>query len=271
MPRRTVLSPHDAPVTHPWFLGERAPRVLAHRGFVPPGSEGIVENTFAAFAAAHAAGAAYVESDCHRTADGVVVLFHDDNLARVTGDPRALADVRHGELVSIMADRGGLVTAAEALEAFPTLRFNLDVKAPDAAVPLGHIVARHADRVLLTSFADGRRRTALAAAESAGGRPATSGGRATVARVLAARVARSGALARRALRGIDALQVPERVGRLSLVTPRLLDLAHDAGVEVHVWTVNDESDMDRLLSLGVDGLVTDRADLALRAVQRYTV
>lgn len=256
---------------HPWFLGARAPRVLAHRGLVPTDVDGIAENTLAAFSAAHAVGAEYVESDCHLTADGVVVLFHDDNLSRVTGDPRKVAQVRHAELARIMAERGGLVTAAEALEAFPTLRFNLDVKAGDAAVPLGRVIAPHAERVLVTSFSDVRRRAALGSAESAGGRPATSGGQATVARVLTAVAGGSRALARRALRDVDALQVPERLGALTVVTPRLLRAAHDADVEVHVWTVNDPSDMDRLLTLGVDGLVTDRADLALRAVARRAV
>ncbi|MFT4051796.1 MAG: glycerophosphodiester phosphodiesterase family protein [Microbacterium sp.] len=253
-------------MTHPWFQGHAAPRVLAHRGFVPPASDGIVENSFAAFAAAHAAGLTYVESDCHLTSDGVVVLFHDEDLSRITGDPRRVAAVRSAELAQIMSDRGGLVTAAEALEAFPTLRFNLDVKAPDAALPLGRLVAAHADRVLLTSFSDRRRHLALESARMAGGQPATSAGQATVARVVAAVATGSRALVRRALRTVDALQVPERLGAVPVVGPRLLAAAHDAGVEVHVWTVNAPADMDRLLRLGVDGLVTDRADLALAAV-----
>ena len=77
-------------VTHRWFEGAARPRVLAHRGLVTAEdvAHGIVENSFAAVAAAHAAGAVYVESDCHLTADGTVVLFHDDDLSRVTGDPR---------------------------------------------------------------------------------------------------------------------------------------------------------------------------------------
>ncbi|MGB4778305.1 glycerophosphodiester phosphodiesterase family protein, partial [Microbacterium sp.] len=87
--------------------------------------------------------------------------------------------------------------------------------------------------------------------------------------VLAAVATGSAALARRALRGIDALQVPERHGALRIVTPRLLRAAHAAGVEVHVWTVNDPAEMVRLLQLGVDGLVTDRTDLALRAVAAH--
>ncbi|WP_194395524.1 glycerophosphodiester phosphodiesterase family protein [Microbacterium atlanticum] len=253
-------------MTHPWFGGPR-PRVLAHRGLVTPADarDGIVENSFAAVAHAHSAGVRYVESDCHRTADGVVVLFHDDDLSRVTGDPRRIADVTVRELEELMTGRGGLVTLAQALDAFPTLRFNLDVKAADAATAVGAAVAPHGDRVLVTSFSDPRRTAALEAAAVAGRgiRPATSAGRSTIARVLAAHAARSDRLLARALAGVDALQVPERRGRVRLVTPRLIDAAHRHGVEVHVWTVNEADDMRRLVAMGVDGIVTDRADTAL--------
>lgn len=277
-PRRTSATrarpamPEVSRPRHPYLAGP-APRVLAHRGFVSADAarDGIVENTFTAFAAAHAAGVTYAESDCHLTADGVVVLFHDADLSRVTGDPRKVAEVRHAELSRIMADRGGLITAPDALEAFPALRFNLDVKADEAALPLGRAVARHADRTLVTSFSDRRRREALDAARAAGGTPATSAGQGVVARFVAAAGTGSAALVRRALAGIDALQVPERAGAVRVVTPRTLRLAHAAGVEIHVWTVNDRADMDRLLGLGVDGLVTDRADLALRAVSARSV
>ncbi|MFT4135127.1 glycerophosphodiester phosphodiesterase family protein [Microbacterium sp.] len=253
-------------MTHPWFRASARPRVLAHRGFVPPEAREVVENSFAAFAAAHALGAVYVESDCHLTADGEVVLVHDADLGRVLGDPRPVSEVGAGELERLMADCGGLVTLAQALTAFPTLRFNLDVKVPAAAVPVGRLAARHADRVLITSFSDQRRRTALEAAWALGGEPATSAGSATVARVLAAAVTRSSALVGRALRGVDALQVPERHG-VPIVTRGFVQAVHRHGVEVHVWTVNEPADMHRLLELGVDGLVTDRADMALATVR----
>jgi glycerophosphoryl diester phosphodiesterase len=244
--------------------------VLAHRGLLTAAdlAHGVVENSFAAVAAAHAAGAQYVESDCHLTADGTVVLFHDDDLTRVTGDPRQVAEMTVRELDTLMSARGGLITLAQAFDAFPAVRFNLDVKAKDAASEVGRLVAPHAHRVLLTSFSDRRRRDALTAAEQTGRgiRPATSAGSATIGRVLAALSIRSDALLRRALAGVDALQVPERQGRLRIVTPGLIAAAHRHGVEVHAWTVNDPADMRRLVAMGVDGLVTDRADLALSIV-----
>lgn len=258
-------------MTHPWFEGARVPRVLAHRGLVTDAgaAHGIVENSFAAVAAAHAAGAVYVESDCHLTSDGVAVLFHDDDLARVAGDPRPIADVPLRELEAVMADRGGLVTLEQALDSFPDVRFNIDVKAEAAAAPVGRVVAAHGSRVLLTSFSDTRRRAALEAASrvSRGIRPATSAGTSTIARMLAATLIRSERLTARALRDVDALQIPERRGRLRVLSPRLIAAAHRHGVEVHVWTVNDPDDMRRLVALGVDGIVTDRADIALSVLR----
>lgn len=249
---------------HPWFRASDAPRVLAHRGFVPPGAGQITENSAAAVAAAHALGAAFVESDCHLSADGVVVLFHDADLRRVTGDPRAVADVTARELGDLMATRGGLLTLEDALDGFPTLHFNLDVKAEAAAEQTGRLVARSADRVLLTSFSDARRRTALDAARAAGGAPATSAGTGTILRAWAAANAGLMRTAVRLLADVDAIQIPERRGPLRVLSGRLLEAAHRAATEVHVWTVNDPDDMRRLLAVGVDGLVTDRCDLALQ-------
>lgn len=265
-----MTRPSDpSPAAHPWFTATGTPRVLAHRGLVSADAarDGVTENSFAAVAAAHAAGVGYVESDCHLTADGVVVLFHDDDLSRVTGDPRRIADVRVRELEALMSDRGGLLTLPQALEAFPDLRWNLDVKATAAATPVGIGVARDTERVLITSFSDDRRREALAAATRLGAvRPATSAGRSTIVRLLAAVASGSSALVARVLSGIDAVQIPERHAGVAVLSDRLLRLTAAAGVEVHVWTVNDPSTMRNLVRRGVQGIVTDRADDALRAL-----
>ncbi|WP_460773931.1 glycerophosphodiester phosphodiesterase family protein [Microbacterium sp. GXF7504] len=252
-------------MTHPYLQHTASPRILAHRGLVLPAAHatGVAENSFAALAAAHAAGAEYIESDCHLTRDGVVVLFHDEDLRRVTGDPRAVADVDHRELEQIMSSRGGAVTLEQALLSFPSTRFNIDVKSDAAAEPAGRIVAPHAERVLLTSFSDRRRRAALDAAVAVrpGLRPATSPGSTTVARLLGAVYAPRAAA--RLLRDVDAVQIPRRQGPVRVLTRRLIDVVHAAGAEVHVWTVNDPDEMASLVAMGVDGVVTDRADAAI--------
>ncbi|MFT4231279.1 MAG: glycerophosphodiester phosphodiesterase family protein [Leucobacter sp.] len=253
-------------MAHPYLTGAARPRVLAHRGLVPRDASGVAENTRAAFAAAVAAGAVYLETDCHATKDGEVVLCHDADLVRLLGDSRRVAAVSHREFAELMSGRGGLLTLEEALEEFPEARFNIDVKTLDAAEATGRIVAGHADRVLLTGFSDEYRLRALRAAVGAGGRPATSPGQRGLAGVLIALATRSRGRIARALSGFDALQIPERHGIVRVLSPRLIDAARDAGVEVHVWTVNDPRRMRELVDRGVSGIITDRADLALGAL-----
>ncbi|WP_336645471.1 glycerophosphodiester phosphodiesterase family protein [Microbacterium sp. USHLN186] len=254
-------------MTHPFFAGARHPRVLAHRGWLPATEEPSVwENTAASFAAAHAAGAEYIETDCRLTADGEVVLFHDETMQRLTGDPRPISEVRHRELERIFADHGGLLSVAAALDAFPETRFNIDVKTAEAAAPLGALVAAHTERVLVTSFSDRDRRAALQATAAAGATmpPATSGGRSVIARLRAATAV--GLSPAGALRDVDAVQIPVSHRGIRLFTPALVRAAHRLDVEVHVWTVNDPAEMRRLVEAGADGIVTDRTELALDAL-----
>lgn len=257
-------------MTHPYFEKARHPRVLAHRGLITAAGEdsGVWENSAAAFAAAQAAGAEYIETDCRVTADGEVVLFHDESLTRLNGDGRHVSAVSTRELQEIFSEHGGLLTVAQALASFPGTRFNIDVKTDAAAEPLGRIVAEYAERVLVTSFSDSRRRAALASALKAGAeiRPATSGGSGTIVALRGLSAAHLSPA--RLLRDIDAVQIPEKQGGLRILTPALLRAAHRHDVEVHVWTVNEPEDMTRLVALGVDGVVSDRAELALRTLSR---
>lgn len=258
-------------MTHPYFSKTRHPRVLAHRGLITAAGEdsGVWENSAAAFAAAHAAGVDYIETDCQVTADGDVVLFHDTTLTRLIGDSRRVQDVRTRELRTLFSDHGGLLTVSEALASFPDVRFNIDVKTAAAVEPLGPILVDHTHRVLLTSFSDANRRAALASVLRAGAalRPATSGGSRTIASLRGASALHLSPA--RLLREIDALQIPERYGALKVLTPALLRAAHRHGVEVHVWTVNDPEHMRRIVGLGADGIVSDRADLALKTLSPH--
>jgi glycerophosphoryl diester phosphodiesterase len=132
--------------------------------------------------------------------------------------------------------------------------------------PLGRILVEHTHRVLVTSFSDANRRATVASVLRAGAslRPATSGGSRTIASLRALSSMRLSPA--RMLRDIDALQIPERHGALTVLTPALLRAAHRQDVEVHVWTVNHPDDMVRLAQAGVDGIVSDRADVALAAL-----
>jgi len=245
------------------YLDQPGPIALAHRGFSIDG----LENSLAAFAAAVDLGYRYVETDVHATRDGVVVAFHDETLDRVTDGSGTLAEL---PWATVRAARIGGVepvpTLAELLGSWPELRVNIDVKSAAAIGPTAEVIERTAahDRVCLTSFSDARRRAVVAALS----RPvATSAGTRTVAGFLAATAGHSRRGQARALREVDCLQVPQRYGLLPVVSAATLAAAHAHGVQVHVWTVNDPVEMTRLLDLGVDGLVTDRADL-LREVLR---
>lgn len=243
-----------------YFAPER-PRIFAHRGLATAAPE----NTLPSFAAAIAAGADYLETDVQVSRDGVAVLSHDPELA-VPGVGRVtIAALTTPELADIDLGGAGIPTLADALAAFPGARFNIDVKADGAERPSARAVrdAAAVHRVLITSFSESRRRRTIGLLPGA----ATSASRRGVVAALAAAASGSPARFRAALAGVSALQVPERYGPVKVVTPRLLRLARTTGVEVHVWTVNDPAAMVRLVESGVDGIVTDRADLAAAALR----
>ncbi len=245
------------------YLDHVGPLALAHRGFSRTG----LENSMAAFAAAVDLGYRYVETDVHATSDGVVVALHDHTLDRVTDSTGLVAALSWARVrTARIGGREPIPTLDEVLTTWPDLRVNIDVKSDGAVVPLVDLVERLGahDRVLVTSFSDRRRRAVLDALT----RPVATSGGTNVVRAFTLGRHLPGTLAsRRVLRGVDCLQVPERAGRVRVVSPGFVADAHEVGVAVHVWTVNDPTDMHRLLDWGVDGLVTDRADL-LRDVLR---
>ncbi len=243
--------------------------MFAHRGlaFAPDGAQGAPENTLLAFSAAAAVGVDYIETDVHASKDGVAVVSHDPSLRRVAGLDARVADLTLAQLqrTQLGADQV-FVSLEDALDAFPLIRFNIDVKSADAVVATITAIrrTRAERRVLLTSFSEARR---LAVVREVPG-VATSVGASRFARALAAAKLRSPALLARVLAGVDAVQVPTHYGPMSITTPTMVELFHTAGVEVHVWTINDETQMNALLDAGVDGLVTDRADLAMAVLSR---
>lgn len=219
-----------------------------------------------AFAKAVAVGVDYIETDVHGSADGAAVIAHDADLSRVANREVRVSQLTLAELRRIDLGHGqNFCSLAEALDTFPETRFNIDLKSQDAVAPTVEVIraARATGRVLVTSFSDRRRSAAVAGLAGV----ATSASAGSFARALIAGKLGSTSLVRRALAGVVAVQVPERALGLRVTTDRMLRQLHDAGVEMHVWTINDPVRMRELLQLGVDGIVTDRADLALEVVR----
>lgn len=251
-------------MAHPFF-DLPTPIAIGHRGAAGE----VPENTLASFERAVADGVAILESDVHPTRDGEVVLLHDEELDRTTDGTGPVAAHSLAELRALDAGfrfspdgrrfpfRGRglrIPTLADALEAFPNLRFNLEIKErmPGLIERTLDLVAGREERTLLAAADDAIMADLRAAVARRGSKIAIG---ASAGDVLA--------FVRAALDGVApppgpmALQVPPDFGGRPLVTPRFVEHAHAHGLHVHVWTVNDPAEIERLLDLGVDGVVSD--------------
>lgn len=250
-----------APAPSYAFLDHDGPIAFAHRG----GAHGGMENSLAAFGHAIDLGYRYLETDVHATADGVLLAFHDHTLDRVTDLVGRVADLPWA--VVRRARIGGqepIPVLEDLLGTWPDIRVNIDVKHGGAVEPLVRAIRRTdaLDRVCVASFSE---RRLAAVRRELGPRLCTALGPRGVALLRAAAANRAAAVL--APRGVPCAQVPDRVGPLRLVTPRLVEVAHRRGQRVHVWTIDEAAEMHRLLDAGVDGLMTDRV-VTLRDVLR---
>jgi len=262
----------------PWL--ERRVIAYAHQG----GAWESPSSTLHAIAHAIEAGATGIELDVHATADGELVVCHDATVDRTTAGTGTIAsftledlrqmdfsywwipgaDVTPGRPPADYPFRGrapgdrsfGIATLREVLERFPGVVLNLDIKqtAPVVA-PYEEALARllaeygRSDDVIVASFLDPATDAFSKYAPSV---PTSAG---TIATAEAWRAVQAG----EAMPDIAAVayQVPERQGDLVVVDERFVAAAHESGKAVHVWTVNDTESMERLLDLGVDGIISD--------------
>ena len=252
------------------FFDHPGPLVFAHRGGCALGPE----NTIAAFDLGMKAGADGLELDVHLSADGVPVVHHDSTLDRTTSASGPLAARTAAELARVdagcrFAGRGecpfrhqgvGIPSLGDVLRKYPDVRIIVEMKVDSRE--MGEAVAREVraagavDRVCAAGYGS----RSAAAARAALPAMACSASHAEVW----LSVYRTWAPwpVRRARYG--GYQVPERTGLLRIVSPRFIREAHEAGFKVQVWTVDEEADMRRLLAWGVDGLISNRPDLAVR-------
>lgn len=263
---------------HPYF-SLPTPIVIGHRGCAGSAPE----NTLHAFERGLAAGAGILESDVHLTRDGVPVLLHDPEVNRVTDGSGLVANLRLEEVQQLDAGfrfslddglthpfRGqGLCipTLEESFKAFPGARFNLEIKAAgDAAIAATTEVISDQGRAALTLLTaengDTTRRLRRHLAERR--LPVALG--ASTEDVLA--VVKSAVDGSPPETPAMALQIPLEFANRPLVTEALLAHSHTHGIQVHVWTINDEETMNALLDLGVDGIVSDHPERLADLIER---
>lgn len=227
-----------------------------------------------AFAHGLACGADGLEMDVHLASDGEVVVCHDATLDRTTDATGPVAGRTSAELAAVDAGcrfgadgrfpfRGqqvGVPRLRDVLARFRGTRAIVEMKRDEPALADAVVgIVRDLDlveTVCLGSFGA----AVLGRARELAPEIATSGSRREV------RVALYRSWIRWPARHVayEAHLVPETNGGHRVVTPRFVRDAHCAGVVVHVWTVNEEADMRRLLDWGVDGLITDVPDVAVR-------
>ena len=241
----------DSPARVRPFLGLEGPLAIAHRG----GGAERSENTIAAFE--HAVGLGYrcVETDVQATRDRVAVIYHDDDLDRLTGHAGPVAARDWGELSTFRVNGTEPIPRLEdVLGAWPDLRLVVDPKSDDVVGPLIEVLrcTNARDRVCIGSFSGHRLRWIRADAPGY-----TSCSPFEVVRLRAESWSvRLGALE------ADCAQVPPRqplVGGFSIpvVDSAFVRAAHARGMPVQVWTVDEEAEMERFLDLGVDGVMSD--------------
>lgn len=252
---------------------EGGPLLAAHRG----GSALAPENTLLAFRRALDWWRAdFLEIDVHPTRDGEAVVIHDGTVDRTsdgrgpvashTLDGLRALDFGHrftpdgGATFPFRGRGAGISTLAETLAALPEARINVEVKDGRAQERVWETIheARATERVLVAAGRIANRRRFI------GAYPGPMSASAEEMRTFyALHLLRATAFYRPP---VDAFQMPETFGGKRILSPRFVRDAHARGVAVHVWTVDDEADMRRLLAWGVDGVITDRPDRLARVL-----
>jgi glycerophosphoryl diester phosphodiesterase len=245
---------------------------FAHRG----GAKVVPENTIEGFREGFAMGGGVVECDVHASAEGAIVVIHDDVLDRTTNGTGPVVEKTLSELQELDAGyrftpdagltfpwrgKGVKVPTLEALyAAFPQAPFNIEIKGARPGIEESvwqHISAADAAvRTLVVSDSVG---TITRFRKVSQGKVATAASTIELLIFWVLHLLRLGKLYNPPF---QALQPPEKYkGVLRVVTPRFVREAHQRGLRVDVWTIDDEPAMRRLLGFGVDGIMTDRPDI----------
>ena len=286
--------------SHP-FIKNNRPIVFAHRG----DSAQIPENTMQAFKDAYQMKVDCIETDVHMTKDQNFVHFHDPDLVRTTNGTGEISDYTLAELKVLDAgykfqseesedfpfrDKGlQILSIEEVLPVFPNVRFNIDIKSKNPKAP--ELLAKKLkeldieQRVCVGSFHQKQIQLFRNFSSSA-----TSAGKKEVVNFLLKfhrwkrrlskleddkRIPKSYEDALEYQKKIFgktlpyfSLQVPVKMSIIRIVSPRFIEFAHQVGIAVHVWTINEAKEMEKLLQWGADGLFTDKPRVLLEVCEK---
>lgn len=255
------------------------PLVIAHRG-----GKGLwPENSLFAFQRASALGVDMLEMDLHLSSDGELVVIHDRTLERTTDGEGPVAALSLEKLQALdagynwSADGGQsypyrgqgirIPSFTEVLDSLPGTPKVIEIKVPDVGMEAQLCEALEAhkqrDQVIVGSFYD---RSLQLFREHCPG-VATSAGPGSVRLLVALNWL---GLGRLLSPSYQALQIPEAHGGLVVASTSLLRTAAQRGLNVQLWTINEQPDMRRLLDQGASALITDYPDRALQVLGRST-
>lgn len=262
---------------HPYYQDLNRPLVIAHQGGdgVWPGE------TMLAYQSATELGADVLEMDIHITADGELILMHDETVDRTTDgtgeiETMTLADLKkldaaydwtpdEGQTYPYRGKGVTVATLKEVFEAFPEMRMTIEIKKTNAsmAMPFCDLIREYnmQDNILAASFHDERLKEFRKECPEV----ATSSAKnETTVFVLLTKSFLGGFYSPK----FHSLQVPEESGGITVMTPSFVRAAHARNLAVEPWTINDEETMREFIEWGVDGIITDRPDILLKVLGR---
>ena len=231
------------------YLNYNGLAVMAHRG----GSLEAPENTIESFKYAIEIGSDIIETDIQLSSDGVPYIFHDDDLKRIPGIEKNFNDLLASEIdeLNIFGDFK-IPTLEETLKQFPNTKFQIDFKTDEVVDPAIEIINKlpHVKKNLcVASFSSQR----LQEIKSKLSDVTYSMGPHEVLKLLL----KSFGIYRGEVGG-DCLQIPIYRYGIKIVTKRFVDFCKRENIKISVWTINSSEEMNYLIDLDVDGIITDK-------------
>ena len=240
-------------ISHPFFEDKFQPFV--HRGC----RENYSENTLEAFKESVDLGYKYIETDLRLTKDKRVIVFHDNDFNRLAKINKKVQSLTLREIKNIKLIKGGtILELTNLLEEFPKIKFNIDIKDSRSLIPTIEVLdsLNAYSRVCLASF----KSSILWRLKKIRPQSCVSMG------IIDTAIFK---IFHKIINDVDCIQVPIKWRGINVLTKKLIDMAHLNNLKIHVWTINSEEEIFRLINLKVDGIMTDNAVLLKKIIDEY--